>query len=93
MDESWDENMPSNWSVYFMVEDADAAAARAAELGGTILVPPTDAPDTGRFVMIQDPQGAIFSAMRFDGPVDRERIRGRPWLIIWPPSRIRFLNP
>ena len=35
---------PAYWSVYFAVADVDATAARAAELGGTILVPPRDTP-------------------------------------------------
>jgi predicted enzyme related to lactoylglutathione lyase len=26
-------------------------------------VPPTDIPDTGRFAMLQDPQGATFSVI------------------------------
>jgi signal peptidase I len=29
---------------------------------------------------------------RFDGPVERDAIRGRAWLIVWPPSRIGFVN-
>jgi signal peptidase I len=30
---------------------------------------------------------------RWVGPVDPSRIFARPWLIVWPPSRIRFVNP
>jgi signal peptidase I len=30
---------------------------------------------------------------RFDGPVDPKRIGARAWLIIWPLSRIGFVNP
>ena len=29
---------------------------------------------------------------RFDGPLVRERIRGRAWVIVWPPSRIGWIN-
>ena len=32
------------WSVTFATADADATAAKAAELGGTVIVPPFDAP-------------------------------------------------
>ncbi|GAA4574115.1 VOC family protein [Micromonospora coerulea] len=53
-------DLPAYWSVYFSVEDADATAARAAELGGTILVPPRDNP-AGRTAALRDPQGALFS--------------------------------
>lgn len=45
----------------------------------------------GFFMLGDDSADSVDS--RFDGPLNRERIRGRPWLIIWPPSRIRFLNP
>ncbi|SCL17085.1 hypothetical protein GA0070624_1205 [Micromonospora rhizosphaerae] len=53
-------NLPAYWSVYFAVADADTAAARAAELGGTILVPPRDIP-AGRIAALRDPQGALFN--------------------------------
>jgi uncharacterized protein len=44
--------------VYVRVPDLDAALDRAAELGGTRLVPPTDLPGGyGRFAMLADPDG------------------------------------
>lgn len=30
---------------------------------------------------------------RFDGPIADKQVIGRAWLIVWPPSRIRFLTP
>ena len=30
---------------------------------------------------------------RFEGPLERKRITGRPWLILWPPTRFGFVNP
>jgi predicted enzyme related to lactoylglutathione lyase len=48
--------------VYFAVEDTDAAAGRAVELGGTVSVPPTDI-EPGRFAVLGDPQGAVFSVL------------------------------
>lgn len=53
-----------HWGVTFAVEDADAVAARAAELGGRVLVPPFDAPWV-RMTIISDPQGATFTASKF----------------------------
>lgn len=47
------------WSVWLAVDDCDKSAAQAAELGGTILMPPTDM-DFGRGAVIADPQGAVF---------------------------------
>jgi predicted enzyme related to lactoylglutathione lyase len=53
-----------HWGVTFGVDDADAIAARAAELGGTVVVPPFDAPWV-RMTIISDPQGATFTASKF----------------------------
>ena len=60
------EGTPSHWHVYFAVADADATAAKAAELGGTVLVPPFDIP-VGRIAVLGDPQGAVFSVMQSAG--------------------------
>jgi predicted enzyme related to lactoylglutathione lyase len=63
-------DVPAHWSVTFAVEGADATAARAAELGGTVVVPPLDAPWV-RMTVINDPQGATFIASQFV-PENRE---------------------
>jgi predicted enzyme related to lactoylglutathione lyase len=55
---------PAHWSVTFGVDDADATAAKAGELGGTVVVPPFDAPWV-RMSIISDPQGATFIASQF----------------------------
>ena len=55
---------PAHWSVTFGVDDADAIAAKAAELGGKVLVPPFDAPWV-RMTVLADPQGATFIASKF----------------------------
>jgi predicted enzyme related to lactoylglutathione lyase len=54
---------PNHWHVYFGVADADATVAKAAELGGSVLVPAFDTP-VGRMAVIADPQGAVFSIMQ-----------------------------
>jgi uncharacterized protein len=61
--------IPNHWHVYFGVDDADAAAARITELGGTILVPPFDTP-VGRIAVAQDPQGATFSIIKNAAPAE-----------------------
>ena len=53
-----------HWAVTLAVDDADAVAARATELGGRVLVPPFDAPWV-RMTVIADPAGATFTASRF----------------------------
>jgi len=55
---------PAHWSVTFGVADADATAARATELGATVVVPPFDGPWI-RMTVIRDPQGATFIASKF----------------------------
>ena len=55
---------PAHWSVTFAVDDADATAAKAKELGGEVVAGPFDAPWT-RMAVIKDPQGATFIASQF----------------------------
>jgi uncharacterized protein len=55
---------PPHWSVTFGADDADAIAQRAVDLGGQVVVPPTDAPWV-RMTVISDPQGATFTASQF----------------------------
>jgi predicted enzyme related to lactoylglutathione lyase len=50
--------------VTFAVDDADAIAEKAAELGGQVIVPPSDAPWV-RMTVIADPQGATFTASKY----------------------------
>jgi uncharacterized protein len=59
------EGMPPMWGCYVTVADADATAKRCTELGGKVLKPPTDIPTVGRFVVLQDPQGAVISAIAY----------------------------
>jgi predicted enzyme related to lactoylglutathione lyase len=56
-----DQGVPPTWNSYVTVESADDAAAKATELGGTVMGPPFDVFDSGRMSVIQDPQGAFFS--------------------------------
>ena len=55
--------VPNHWHVYFGTADADATAAKAAELGGSVIVPPFDTP-VGRIAVLSDPQGAVFSVIK-----------------------------
>jgi predicted enzyme related to lactoylglutathione lyase len=57
-------DVPAHWGVTFSVDDADAIAARAAELGGRVTVPPLDVP-WARLTVISDPAGAPFTATKF----------------------------
>jgi predicted enzyme related to lactoylglutathione lyase len=50
---------PALWSVYFGADDVDATLARAAELGGSVVIPAEDTP-YGRLATATDPTGAQF---------------------------------
>jgi uncharacterized protein len=63
-------DVPAHWNVTFAVDDADATAAKAEELGGRVTVPPFDAPWV-RMAVIADPAGATFIASKF-APENRD---------------------
>jgi hypothetical protein len=52
---------PPHWLSYIQVEDVDAAVTQVESLGGKTHVPGTDIPTVGRFAVVADPQGAVFS--------------------------------
>lgn len=54
----------AHWLIYFMVEDADASAARVSELGGSVAVGPEDITGVGRFAVVEDPFGAVFAVFQ-----------------------------
>jgi predicted enzyme related to lactoylglutathione lyase len=56
---------PPRWSVDFWVDDIDATAERAAQLGGEVVTPPYDIPVAAlRQAVLADPQGATFSVTK-----------------------------
>ena len=56
---------PPHWMGQVTVDDVDEVAKKVGELGGRVLVPPTDIPDVGRFCTFQDPHGAVISAIQY----------------------------
>lgn len=52
---------PPAWLSYVTVDDADATASRAAELGATTISEPFDVMQAGRMAVLQDPTGAVFA--------------------------------
>jgi predicted enzyme related to lactoylglutathione lyase len=59
--------IPPHWGLYVAVDDVDASAERVAELGGRVVMPPTDIPSIGRFCIINDPTGAAISLITLTG--------------------------
>ena len=56
-----EQGIPPHWSSYVGVEDVEATASKARELGGAVSGEPRDVPDMGRMAVIADPAGATFA--------------------------------
>jgi predicted enzyme related to lactoylglutathione lyase len=54
----------ARWEVTFAVADADVTAARAAALGGDVMVAPHDIHPT-RLAVLRDPEGAMLTVSAF----------------------------
>ena len=54
-----EEGQPPAWLAYFASDDVVATAARAEAAGAAVVNGPTDVP-AGTFVVLRDPQGAVF---------------------------------
>lgn len=52
------QGVPSAWNTYVATDDVDATAAKAADLGGTVVMPPMEVAGSGRMAGIQDPTEA-----------------------------------
>ena len=59
-----DPSIPAHWQPYVAVDDPDATAAKAAELGGSALMEPMDVPKVGRIAVLRDRQGATFGIIK-----------------------------
>ncbi|MEP7075553.1 MAG: VOC family protein [Acidobacteriota bacterium] len=69
IDEKWGpEPPPSHWSTYIAVANADETTAKIKANGGSVKVPPFDAPGVGRMAMVSDPSGAPFAIIQFAPP-------------------------
>ena len=60
-----DNKIIPHWGIYITVDDVDSTARKAEELGGKVLMPPTDIPNVGRFAALMDPQGVTFSIITY----------------------------
>ncbi|MFE0700666.1 VOC family protein [Streptomyces sp. NPDC058872] len=59
--------VPVAWTVFFAVDDADAAVARIRERGGTVGVGPMSYPPRGRAALATDLEGVAFGI--WEGPL------------------------
>ena len=68
IDENWPSDVPSHWSTYIAVANADETVEKIVANGGSIRVPAFDAPGVGRMSMVADPAGAGFAIIQFAPP-------------------------
>ena len=59
------DSIPPHWGCYITVNDIAATTSKVEELGGNIIVPPTEIPNIGKFSVIQDPQQAVISLFEY----------------------------
>ncbi|MEO0652547.1 MAG: VOC family protein [Planctomycetota bacterium] len=59
---------PSHFIPYVASDDVDAFCERAKQAGGTVCFGPMDLGDAGRWALINDPGGGLFTAFRGSGP-------------------------
>lgn len=57
--------MPPMWGSYVTVDDIHRSVEQVQALGGSVIVPPREIPETGTFCVIQDPQGATLNLFQF----------------------------
>jgi uncharacterized protein len=74
--------VPPVWNSYVSVEDADAVAERAKELGANVHAPPFDVMQAGRMAVIQDPQGAFFMLWQPREHIGAELVNA-PGALVW----------
>ena len=63
---------PPHWLAYIGCPDVDETVKKAESLGGKTFVKSTDIPNVGRFAVLGDPQGAVFSAFASSNPPQPE---------------------
>jgi predicted enzyme related to lactoylglutathione lyase len=61
-DEAKAAGAPPHWMAYVSVPDTKATVTQTEEMGGSVIVPSTDIPNTGSFAILHDPQGGAFAA-------------------------------
>jgi len=76
------DQQPTAWTIYILVDDADATADRAKKAGGTVIAPPFDVMQAGRMAIIADPSGAAFGIWQPSEHAGWE-VEGVPGAVCW----------
>jgi uncharacterized protein len=83
--------IPPYWFSYVSVEDADATASKARELGGMVYGEAFDVLDSGRMAIIQDPTGAVLAAWEPRAHIGADRVND-PGCLTWNELQSRDLE-
>src|SRR5882757_7568242 len=78
-----DAGTPPHWIVYIATPDVDATVAEAERLGGKVLKSASDIPNTGRFAVLADPQGAAFAVYTPASAAQETGSAGTPGEFTW----------
>jgi hypothetical protein len=54
-------NAPPHWALYFQAADCDTTVNKAKQAGARVYAGPHSLENVGRFAVVADPQGAVFS--------------------------------
>jgi uncharacterized protein len=73
--------VPPHWNLYIFSDEVDKDAAKAAELGGQVTVPPMDL-QMGRMAVIADATGARFCLWRSE-QMPGFKVRGEHGAFVW----------
>ena len=76
------EGKRTEWLSYVSVEDVEAAATRADDLGADVRASPRDVDGLGRVAYLSDPQGATFGAWQ-PGSVHGAEVVNEPGTLTW----------
>lgn len=57
-----------HWLMYVSVPDVDATIRQAERLGGRVRIPAKSVPGVGRYAILADPQGIVFSLFTPESP-------------------------
>ncbi len=79
--EGWPSGM-SVWNSYVNSQDIDAVAARVAEAGGQLIMPPMDVMDSGRMMMLAAPDGSVLGVWQAKNHIGAEIVNA-PNSLVW----------
>jgi hypothetical protein len=85
------QGQPTSWMSYVTVEDADAAARKVREAGGTVMMEPFAVMTAGRMAVCQDPTGAVFAIWQAQEHIGAQLVN-EPGALCWTELQTRDVD-